>query len=145
LRKDQERFLDGTNSIFTEPVIRRVAGGWVKNLQETEDEAFRLFPGQYFSLRYEDLLENPNKEMCKLWQFLGVQVDASLEKKIVEEMGSNPDEEWQSKRNEDIASFLPKGQAGNWRRLFTAQDKAVFKEITGDLLVKWGYEHGIDW
>jgi hypothetical protein len=30
-----------------------------------------------------------------------------------------PDEERQAERNESIASFLPKGQAGNWRRLFT--------------------------
>jgi hypothetical protein len=60
-------------------------------------------------------------------------------------MASNPDEEWQSRRNEDIASFLPKGQAGNWRRLFTARDKALFKEVAGDMLLKWKYEQNNDW
>src|SRR6266540_3529602 len=47
----------------------------------------------------------------------------SLEEEINAEMASNPDEEWQAKRNEGIASFLPKGQAGNWQRLFTERDK----------------------
>jgi len=145
LRRDQAQFTNGTRSIFTEAVIRRVTKGWVTNLQETEEEGHRLFGENYFGLRYEDLLAHPFDEMQKLWQFLGVQVDPSLEKKIGDEMSSNPDEEWQAKRNEDIASFLPKGQAGNWQRLFTATDKSLFKEVAGEMLVKWKYEKDLNW
>ena len=68
-----------------------------------------------------------------------------MAKEIIAEMASNPDEEWQAKRSEGIASFLPKGQAGNWSRLFTARDKAVFKEAAGEMLVKWGYEKDLNW
>jgi hypothetical protein len=122
-----------------------VAKGWVTNLQETDEEGRRLFGENYCSLRYEDLLAQPFEELQKLWKFLGVQADRSLEKKIVDEMASNPDEEWQAKRNEDIASFLPKGHAGNWQRLFTARDKSLFKEVAGEMLIKWGYEKSGDW
>ncbi|HLO15037.1 MAG TPA: sulfotransferase [Anaerolineales bacterium] len=145
LRRDQAQFTNGTRSIFTETVIRRVAKGWVTNLRETEDEGRRLFGENYCSLRYEDLLEHPFDEMQKLWNFLGVQVDQQLERAIVDEMASNPDEEWQVKRNEDIASFLPKGHAGNWQKLFTARDKSIFKEMAGEMLIKWGYEKAVDW
>jgi len=145
LRSDPAPFSDGRRSIFTPEVIRRVAGGWVTNLQETDEEARRLYGAAYCSLRYEDLLLQPFDEMRKLWEFLGVQADASLAAAIRDEMASNPDEEWQSRRNEDIASFLPKGQAGNWQRLFTERDKAVFKDVAGDMLVKWGYEHDLLW
>jgi LPS sulfotransferase NodH len=145
LRKDQVQFTNGTRSLFTENVIRRVANGWVKNLQETDDEGQRLFGENYCSLRYEDLLASPFDEMKKLWKFLGVQVDQSLEKMIIDEMLSNPDEEWQSKRNEDIASFLPKGHAGNWQRLFTARDKFIFKEVAGGMLMNWNYEKDLNW
>jgi hypothetical protein len=145
LRKDSSRFTDGTRSIFTEPVIRRVAGGWVRNLQETDEEGQKLYAGNYFSLRYEDLLERPFEEMSRLWEFLGVHAERVLEKVIVEEMSANPDEDWQSRRNQDIASFLPKGKAGNWQRLFTSQDKALFKEVAGATLVQWSYENGPDW
>jgi len=118
----------------------------VANLAETESEGQLLFGGNYFSLRYEDLLESSLEEMTRLWRFLGVEkADRSLEKKIKAEMESNPDEEWQAKRDEGIASFLPKGQAGNWQRLFTAKDRSVFKEIAGEMLIKWKYENDLNW
>jgi hypothetical protein len=145
LRKDQDQFTNGTRSIFTETFIRRVSAGWVRNLQETEDEGRNLFEENYFGMRYEDLLTHPFDEMQKLWSFLGAHADPSLEKVISEEMTSNPDEEWQSKRNEGIASFLPKGQAGNWQRLFTKRDKSLFKEIAGEILVRWNYEKDKQW
>ncbi len=145
LRKDQTQFTNGTRSIFTENIIRRVASGWVKNVQEIEEEGSRLFGKNYYSLRYEDLLDHPFDEMQKLWEFLGVQVAQTLEDNIIDEMSSNPDEEWQSKRNEDIASFLPKGQAGNWQRLFTEGDKSLFKEVAGEMLIKWNYEKDTNW
>jgi sulfotransferase family protein len=146
LRKDQTPFTNGTRSIFTETVIRRVAKGWITNVQETEEEGKRLFGDRYCSLRYEDMLERPFQELTRLWKFLGVkETDESLEEKLKAEMESNPDEEWQAKRNEGIASFLPKGQAGNWERLFTARDKSLFKEVAGAMLIKWDYEKDLNW
>jgi len=146
LRKDQTPFTDGTRSIFTETFIRRVAKGWVMNLKETEDEGRRLYAKNYLGLRYEDMLTAPFVEMSKLWKFLGVKkTSKTLEKTIKAEMESNPDEEWQTKRNEGIASFLPKGQAGNWQRLFTENDKSVFKEAAGEMLIKWNYEKDTSW
>jgi len=115
-------------------------------LQETDDEGHKLFGENYFSVRYEDLLNKPFFEVTKLWQFLGVtDITGALVEAVKNEMGSNPDEEWQTKRNEDIASFLPKGQAGNWQRLFTERDKSLFKEIAGEMLIKWMYEKDLDW
>jgi len=146
LRKEHSQFMNGSRSIFTEAFIRRVAIGWVANLQEIEAEGKRLFGENYFALRYEDLLENPFEELTRLWKFLGVKKsDKSLAKQIKAEMESNPDEEWQAKRNEGIAAFLPKGHAGNWEHLFTANDKSIFKEIAGDMLVKWKYENNSNW
>jgi LPS sulfotransferase NodH len=145
LRRDQSPFTDGSRSIFTETFIRNIASRWAKDLAESDAEAQRLYGKDYCALRYEDLLEAPFAEMQKLWTFLGVQADPALEKAILEEMSSNPDEEWQARRNEDIASFLPKGQAGNWQRLFTTRDKALFKEVAGEMLVRWKYEEDLGW
>ena len=146
LRKDQTPFTNGTRSIFTEAVIRRVAKGWVTNLRETDEEGKRLLGHHYCSLRYEDMLEQPFEELSRLWEFLDVkEIDPSLEGKIIAEMASNPDEDWQAKRNEEIASFLPKGHAGNWERLFTAHDKTLFKEVAGEMLIKWNYEKDLNW
>ncbi len=146
LRKDQTPFTNGTRSIFTETFIRNIASRWVKDLSECDAEAQRLYGKSYHTVRYKDLLENPFDEMTKLWKFLGVKkISKSLEGRIKSEMESNPDEEWQAKRNEGIASFLPKGQAGNWQRLFTARDKSLFKDIAGEMLIKWKYERDNNW
>lgn len=145
LKVDQAPFTDGRRSIFTEDFIRRVGQRWVDDLTEVDGEARRLYPGAYFSLRYEDLLSAPFAEMQKLWAFLGVQADAALETDVKSEMGQNLDEVWQAKRNDSIASFLPKGKAGNWRNMFTAQDRQIFKEVAGDVLVKWNYEKDGNW
>jgi len=146
LRTDSAPFSDGRRSIFTEASIRNIAKRWVDDLNEIDSESKRLYGENYISLRYEDMLSKPFAELSRLWKFLAVKnIDTTLEQKLLQEMSSNPDEEWQAQRNEGIASFLPKGQAGNWQRLFTARDKALFKEIAGDVLVKWGYEKDLNW
>ena len=71
LRLDSAPFSDGRRSIFTETFIRRTAGDWVDDLQETEDEARRLFGDNFYGLRYEDLLERPFDEMKKVWAIPG--------------------------------------------------------------------------
>lgn len=38
-----------------------------------------------------------------------------------------------------------KGQPGNWREHFTPANIANFKEVTGDLLVRMGYEKRVEW
>ncbi|MCX6078923.1 MAG: sulfotransferase [Chloroflexi bacterium] len=145
LKIDQKPFTDGRRSIFSEAFLRRAAAGWVANLQETDQEARRLYGERYFALRYEDLLATPFREMEKLWQFLGVTGSPALESAVKDELTSNPDEEWQAKRNDSIASFLPKGKAGNWRNMFAQHDQQIFKEVAGEMLVKWGYEKDGEW
>ena len=61
-------------------------------------------------------------------------------------MTSNPDEEWQAKRNEDIASFLPKGHAGNWNSIVHRKKiNSYSRKSAGEMLVKWGYEKELNW
>jgi len=140
LQKNQAPFTDGRCSIFTDEFIRRVGQRWADDLNEIDAEAKRLYPGAYFSLRYEDLLTDPFAEMQKLWAFFGLTATPALEADVQAEMGNNLDEEWQAKRNDALASFLPKGKAGNWRNMFTVHDQQIFEEVAGDVLVKWGYE-----
>ncbi|PKN91582.1 MAG: hypothetical protein CVU44_18545 [Chloroflexi bacterium HGW-Chloroflexi-6] len=145
LKVDQTPFTNGTRSIFTDAFIRQIAQRWADDLNEIDSESKRLYPDAYFSLRYEDLLAQPFAEMSKLWAFLGAQADPALETDIQAEMGHNLDEEWQAQRNGSIASFLPKGKSGNWRNMFTTHDRQIFKEVAGDVLVKWNYENDQDW
>lgn len=145
LKKDQSPFTNGTRSIFTSDFIQRAAKGWVDNIAETVTEGQRLFPGKFLTLKYEDLLQQPFAAMEKLWLGLGVPVDPFLENDVKAEIASNPDEKWQAEKNDSIASFLPKGKAGNWKNMYTQTDLALFKQIAGQTLITWGYEKGLDW
>ena len=139
LRADQTPFTTGERSIFTEKWLRKNAKGWVKNLTETADEGQRLFGERYYEFRYEDLLATPFAEMKKVWKLFGIEVADSLEALIQTEMSSNPDKTWQKERNESIASFLPKGKAGNWQNIFTVRDIEIFNDVAGEMLKKWKY------
>ena len=46
---------------------------------------------------------------------------------------------------EDRGSFVRKGVAGDWRNHFTRQTAEMFNELAGPVLVKAGYEPGLDW
>lgn len=146
LRRDQNSFASGKRSIFNETFIRRMATAWATDLREVDAEGRRLFPASFLTVRFEDMLKDPFGILCKVWGFLGAQPpDPSLAGAVADEMATNPDEEWQSRRNEDIASFLVKGQSGNWRSLFRPADKDLFKRIAGDALIKWEYEQDGNW
>ena len=149
LRKNPEAYLSGEKSIFTEAWLRGAHQGvpsWRDNLAESETEGKRLYAERYYPIRYEDILANPFAEMKKLWLFLGVkEVDPVLEPALHAEIADNPDEKWQAERNKAIPAILSKGHPGSWRKFFTPCDRQVFKEIAGELLVKWGYEKDSNW
>ncbi|HEY5982535.1 MAG TPA: sulfotransferase [Anaerolineales bacterium] len=146
LRDQPGDFGDGGRSIFTEASLRRVAQGWATNITEVESEGRRLFGKQFLALRFEDLMEHPDSELQKIWKFLGATgASATLRARIRRELSSNPDGEWQQRRDHELAPLLTKGQSGSWRRFFTARDKYVFKMATGEVLLKWKYETSTDW
>jgi len=46
---------------------------------------------------------------------------------------------------EDSSSRHRKGVSGDWINVFTGEDRRVFKEVAGDLLVELGYEQDDNW
>ena len=149
LRAHPEAYVSGERSIFTEAWLRDKNQGvpsWTANLDESESAGLKLYGDNYYPIRYEDLLSAPFEVMKKLWFFLGVKdVDPSLEQTVLAEVAINPDEKWQAEKDNSIAPTLEKGKPGAWKNFFTAQDRAIFKEIAGQHLIKWGYEKDLDW
>lgn len=137
-------YFSGEKSIFTEIALRRMAEGWARNVQETDAAGRDLYGKQYHVLKYETLLAQPYETMAALWRFLGAD-PTGLESVLAAEMQQNPDAEWQREKASALVESLNKGKRGSWRDLFTARDKALFKQLAGETLVAWGYEDGDDW
>jgi sulfotransferase 6B1 len=110
------------------PIRRRYDGylGWLEQ------------PG-VLCLRFEDLILNRQTALGKLLDY-------------IESRGFRPDLPRPQALAALEAAIAPrksgtfrKGQPGNWREHFTPANIAAFKDTTGDLLVRLGYESGNDW
>ena len=133
-------FTEGERSIFTEKGISRAAHGWVQNVQETDEMGKALYDERYITLRFEDLLESPWNEIRRLWDFLGASTEMTgLEDSLQEELGKNPDSDWQHEKAGDIARSMQKGSPGYWQEVFTSRDREIFEEIAGETLAAWDY------
>lgn len=90
-------------------------------------------------LRFEDLILNRQSALNHLLDY-------------IESRGYQPDLPRQQALSALESAIAPrksgtfrKGQPGNWREHFTPANIAAFKENTGDLLVRLGYETGDNW
>ena len=142
--KDPTPYYEGKRSIFTEKDIRRMAEGWARNVYETDQMGRDYYGNRYHALRFEDLLEKPYEAMADVWRSIGVD-PSGLEDSVAAEMSSNPDADWQKQKAGDLVATLEKGKRGSWRELFTEQDKDIFKQVAGEILIAWGYEKDMDW
>ena len=142
-RENPEKFLASGESIFSERYIVTAAKGWKSNVGTAHRDGLSVLGDGYTEVRHEDLLERPEEEMGRLFRFLGATDDEAVVRQCVER---NRFERVARREagTEDSASFLRKGVAGDWRSVFTERDKAIYKEIAGDLLIELGYEKDND-
>jgi hypothetical protein len=133
-----------TVGLFTEDRLRSIAGAWRDEVQTALRHSPR-FGENYTEVRYEDLLEKPREELGRVLRFLGADADEGVVAGCVE---ANSFERWSQGRErgrEESTSFFRKGVAGDWRNVFTEEDKRVFKEVAGKTLIELGYETDEDW
>lgn len=91
------------------------------------------------SLRYEDLLNDTQAQLGVIFDHAsqhGFVTHASREQAI-ETLA-------QAIKPEESPTFR-KGRSGGWTQHFTAAHKRLFKEISGDLLIRLGYEKDQNW
>lgn len=103
------------------------------------------------SVRYEDLLANPEKHFGSVLHYLGIQ-SQYLAKIIVKrnrfERLSVGRRFWQQARKpgqEDLSSHYRKGTVGDWNNHFKEDHKQKMKEVAGNQLIELGYERDFNW
>jgi Sulfotransferase domain len=131
--------------MFTEERLREVASSWRENVARAMEDGPRLFGENYAEVRYEELLERPGEEVGRLLRFLDADASENTVKRCVKKASF---ERWTRGRRqgeEDPTSLLRKGVAGDWKNVFTEEDREIFKDEAGDLLVRLGYEKDRDW
>lgn len=129
-------------SLFTRERLARIAADWSAETGKVIEDGPALLGDNYAEVRYEDLLERPVEEVRRLLGFLGAEEEAAAR---CVEMASFKRHSSRERGQEDSSSRYRKGVVGDWKNAFTREDKHVFEENAGDLLVKLGYEKDSDW
>jgi len=138
-RADPEGFLAAGRSIFSPGQLEATALDWADQTRAALEQGRALPEGCYAEVRYEDLLDEAAPELARICEFLGADPDRESIARCVEQ---NRFEVTSGRRRgeEDSSAFLRSGVVGDWRRTFNKEDRRVFNEVAGDLLVSLGYE-----
>jgi hypothetical protein len=145
--QDPEAFLASQVGIFRKKRLREWAEDWRTRVGKAVEVGPALFGSNYVEVRYEDLLERPDKEAARLFRFLGADASTEVVERCVEEASFEKGSGRQ--RGQDDYPLrhgkYRKGIAGDWKNVFIERDTEIFKEIAGDLLIELGYEKDDTW
>jgi hypothetical protein len=131
--------------LFTEKRLKGIARSWANQVGRAVEYGPALLGSNYTEVRYEDLLTRPQEEIGRLLRFLGADADEETVKRCIEMSSFERWSEGRERGREDSSAFYRKGIAGDWRNVFTAEDRRVFKEAAGEVLIQLGYEKDHDW
>ena len=143
-RQDPESVKE-QGGIFTGKQLRSLAAEWNNKVGGAAIQGRKYFGERYVEVKYEDLLQRPEEEFRRLLEFLGAEAGEEVAARCVREASFEKLGEGRKRGEEDPTAFVRKGIAGDWKNVFTEQNKRAFKRQAGDLLVKLGYEQDEDW
>jgi hypothetical protein len=145
LREDPRKLMETGEGVFTEERLRQAARHWRLLVGRAIQDGPAMLGSNYTEVRYEDLLERPNEEVERLLGFLGASADRNVVEHCVSSASFEKLSKGRERGEEDPSSFYRKGIAGDWKNHFTEEDKRIFKEEAGELLICLGYEKDLDW
>ncbi|MEX2160783.1 MAG: sulfotransferase domain-containing protein [Anaerolineales bacterium] len=94
---------------------------------------------EVLALRYEDLIADPQTQLGRIF-------DHAVQRGFVSSQGRAQGVAMlgQAIRPEESPTFRS-GQTGGWKNHFNSAHKELFKDVSGDLLVRLGYEQDQNW
>jgi hypothetical protein len=130
--------------MFDETELRRRARLWSEIVGGATEDGPELLGDNYTEVKYESLLADTAKELKRLLIFLGAESSDDTVRRCVEKVSFERLSGGRQRGEEDPSAALRKGIAGDWKNVFTEEDRRIFKEEAGNLLVKLGYEKDND-
>jgi len=99
---------------------------------------------EFLELRYEDVIDDESMWFSRIFEFFSLNeeaVEVGLAAVERSSIRSRPD----TKKTGNQGQHVRSGKSGQWRGQFGPDHVDRFKALTGDLLVRLGYEADQDW
>jgi len=93
---------------------------------------------EVLSLRYEDLILDRQGSLGKVYEHVARRLELPVSH---DEMVSLMEKSISPEKSPTFRS----GRTGEWNEHFSEDHKKLFKDVSGDLLIKLGYESGYEW
>lgn len=143
-RTEPGAFGAGGESIFVEGQVAELARSWSTFVGRAMQDGHSLLGNDYHQVHYEDLLREPIAKVRGVLEFLGAISTEEVARRCVE-TASFEKKSSRKPGEEDPTSFYRKGIAGDWKGVFTKEDRQAFREEAGELLIELGYEKDDEW
>ncbi len=136
---------DGTEArLLGDGMLDHYATRWARCI-ESGRRAKELFGDRCVRLRYEEMLESPHTPVRRLFEALGVASDEATVARCVEAASFESKSGGRKPGEQDAASFVRKGVAGDWKQYFGEREREIFNACAGRVLVEEGYEQSLEW
>ncbi len=121
---------------FGPKTLAKAAGLWARRVREGMEAGRALEPGRYLQMRYEDLVEAPERHARTLCGFLGLRFDPVVLDYI--ERGRDAVLPRAAANNPNVTKPLMT-QTRSWERTMPEGQVEVFETLAGDVLSELGY------
>src|SRR5690606_113661 len=153
LVRDYRGNVNSIFSIYKKISIKKLGQSWVMSNREIE-KAKSLRPENFITLRYEDLLDNPEKELTKLTNFFKLEFHPNMltyHERISDEISAyvnrSPNEKVRKVREIGIATVhknlskpLKNSFKDKWKDTFSKEQLEILEKYCGAFAEKYGYK-----
>lgn len=112
------------------------ARNWVRRIRQAQASGARLGPDRYYEMHYEALVEDPERELRPLCQFLGEAylLEMAQPQRLGRQQIAAGD------FHDPVRKPPSTARVGRWRREMAPADLRLFQRVAGSLLVQLGYQ-----
>ena len=113
------------------------ARNWVRRIRKAQASGARLGPGLYYELRYEDLVQYPERELQAVCDFLGETFEPAM---LVHHRLASDRIPAESHFFDTVRSPTTQQRMGLWQEKLSTRDQRLIQCVAGRLLSELGYE-----
>ncbi len=140
VRDGRDASLSWKKARFGPKHIYPLALRWKDYLEHVTELKKKIEPEQFFELRYEDLLGDPEIITKNICEFLGEKFSTDMLDFYREHIPYPTDKENLS----NLTKPLIKGNKNKWRKTMKQRDIRIFEAVAGDMLKKYNYDCVVD-